>query len=108
MDMAITYREAGLILIGVGLIVLIMYCIVLMKNLITTVKHTNKILEDTQVISGIAAERTKDVDKVLDDVVSSVGSVSKIIKGNQNTVSALTAIINSLASLKNLMDKRKK
>jgi len=100
--------DVFIVLVGTGLVILIIYCIVFMKNLIGTVKRTNKILDDTQIVSGIAAERAKDADKVLGDVVESVGSVSEMFKGNQNMVMALTAIINSLASLKTIFDKRKK
>ena len=79
-----------------------------MKNLVITVQHANKILEDTQVISQIAADKSKEVDKMMGDIASSVGSVSDIIKGNQNTISALTSIVNSLGSLKNIINKSKK
>jgi len=108
MDITITLKDAGLILIGVGIIVFIGYCISFMKNLVTTVKHANKILEDTQVISKIAADRSKEVDKAIGDIATSVGSVSDIIKGNQSTVAALTSIVNGLGSLKNIITKDKK
>lgn len=108
MDMTITLRDAGLILIGIGLIILIAYCIAFMKNLIVTVKHTNKILEDAQVVSKIAAEKTKEAEKIIGDVVTSFGSVSNIIKGNQSVVAAFTSIVNALASLRNLIKKTEK
>jgi len=108
MDITITLKDAGLILIGTGIIVFIAYCISFMKNLVVTVKHANQILEDTQVISKIAAERSKEVDKAVSDIASSVGSVSDIIKGNQSTVAALTSIVNGLGSLKNIITKDKK
>jgi len=106
MDTPITLGTAGLIIIGAGIVVLLVYCIAFMKNLIITVKHANKILEDTQVISKIAADKSKEVDKVINDVASSVGSISDIIKGNQSTISALTSIVNALGSLKNLIKKK--
>ena len=108
MDMTITLRDAGLILIGGGLIILIAYCIAFMKNLITTVKHANKILEDTQVISKIAADKSKEVDKIINDVTYSVGSMSDMIKGNQSTIAALTSMFNALISFKNFKKKDSK
>lgn len=108
MDTTITLKDAGLILIGVGLIVLIAYCIAFMKNLIVTVKQTNKILQDAQVVSKIAADKTKEAEKVIGEVVSSFGSVAGIVKGNQSMVAALTSIVNALASLKNLIKKTEK
>ena len=105
MEMTLTLKDAGLILIGAGLFILICYGISLMRNLIVTVKRTNKILEDAQVISKIAADRSKDVDKIIVDVASSASSISKNIKGNQSTISALTSLVNSIASFKKLMKK---
>ena len=103
MEMALSLKDMGLILIGIGLIVLIGYCILVLKNLVVTIKHTNQILADTEVISGIAADKAKEVDKIIGDVSESIGSVADIIKGNQNVVQALTAIVNSIASIKNLI-----
>ena len=108
MNTTITLGDAGLILIGLALLVLIIYCITFVRSLIPTVKSVNKILEDTQVISGIAAENAKDVQKIIDDVSTSVGSVSDVIKGNQSVIAALTSIVNAIGSLKNLLHRDKK
>ena len=100
MDTAITLKDAGMILIGAGVVILIAYCIAFMKNLTITIKHTNKILEDAQVISKIAANKSKDADKLLTDAAASVGSFVETVKGNQSKLAAFTSIINALASLK--------
>ncbi len=108
MNTTITLGDAGLILIGLAVIVLLVYSIVFVRNLIPAVKNINKILEDTQVITGIAAENAKELDKVIGDISSSVGSISDIIKGNQSVVAALTSLINAAGSLKNLLQREKK
>jgi uncharacterized protein YoxC len=108
MDTTISLGDAGLILIGLAVLVLLIYCIIFVKNLIPAVKNMSKILEDTQVISGIAANNAKEVDKIIVDLSSSVGSISDIIKGNQSVVSALTSLINAIGSLKNLLQREKK
>ncbi|MPN54411.1 hypothetical protein SDC9_202081 [bioreactor metagenome] len=108
MDTTITIGDAGSILIGLALLVLIAYCIVFVKNLIPVIKNVNKILEDSRVVSGIAAEKAKDVDKIIGDVSSSVRSISDTIKGNQSVISALTSLINAIGSLKNLVQGKKK
>lgn len=108
MDTTISLGDAGLILIGLAVLVLLIYCIIFVKNLIPAVKNMGKILEDTQVISGIAANNAKEVDKIIVDLSSSVGSISDIIKGNQSVVSALTSLINAIGSLKNLLQREKK
>ena len=108
MNTTITLGDAGLILIGLAVLVLLLYCIAFVRNLIPVIKNVNKILEDSKVVSGIAADKAKEVDKVIDDVSSSVGSISNIIKGNQSVVAALTSLINAIGSLKNLFQKEKK
>jgi hypothetical protein len=108
MDTTITLGDAGLILIGLAVLTLLIYCIVFVKNLIPAVKNMNKILEDTQVITGIAAEKSKEVDKMIGDLSSSVGSISDVIKGNQSVVAALTSLVNAIGSLKNLLEKKGK
>lgn len=107
MNTTITLGEAGLILIGLAVLVLIVYCIVFVKNLIPAVKNMTKILEDAQVISGIAADNAKEVDKIIGEVSTSVGSISDIIKGNQSVIAALTSLVNAIGSLKNLLQKTK-
>lgn len=107
MDTTITLGDAGLILIGLAVLVLLLYCIIFVKNLIPAVKNMNKILEDAQVISGIAADNAKELDKIVGDVSSSVSSLSDVIKGNQSFIAALTSLVNAIGSLKNLLQKGK-
>ncbi|MDR1572947.1 MAG: hypothetical protein LBS24_01405 [Clostridiales Family XIII bacterium] len=108
MNTAITLRDAGLIILGIGLIILVFYGAYLIRNLIATVKSVNKILADTEIISEIAARRSKDVDKLIGDATESVGSLADIIKGNQSAIAALTSVVNALGSLKNLFRDGKK
>lgn len=105
MNTTITLSDAGLILIGLALIVLLFYSIVFVKNLIVTIKKLNKILDDTQVITAVAAESATSAQKVVADVAESVGTVSKAIKGNQSVIQALTSLVNAVTALKNLIKK---
>jgi len=105
MEITISLKEAGLIIIGIGVIVLIGYCISFMKNLVITVKNTNRILEDTQVITGMAVDKSKELDKIVSDVVFSVGKVSEAVKGNQSVVQAITSLVNATTALQGLIRK---
>jgi predicted PurR-regulated permease PerM len=108
MDTSITMRDAGLIILGVGLIILVFYGIYLIRNLTATVKSVNRILADIEEISEIAAKRSKDVDRLIGDATESMGSLADIVKGNQSTIAAITSIINAVGSLKNLLRTNKK
>ena len=62
MQITITVQELVLLILGIAAIVLVFYLIGLVKNLIETVKHTNKVLEDTEVITAIAAGKAQEID----------------------------------------------
>ncbi|MDD4564508.1 MAG: hypothetical protein PHE79_03415 [Eubacteriales bacterium] len=108
MDMTINLGDAGLILIGLAVLVLLIYLIAAVKNLIPVFRNLNKILEDANVISGIAADNAKELDKIVGDVSSSVSDIAGSIKGNQNVVAAILSLIKALGSLSSLMQKEKK
>ncbi len=107
MEVVLTLKDLGFILIVTCVVVLLIYCISLIKNLVVTVKHTNKILEDTQIITDIAAERTKEVNEAVGDLSGAIGGIAEAIKGNQSIAAALSTLVNSINSLKNLILKMK-
>lgn len=104
----ITPVEAGWLLVALVLVIFIIVCIVFMANLIKTVKHANVVLEDVQVVSKIAAERTKDVDKIIADVSETASHISGSLKSNQGAISAIIAMVKAIASLKNVVKKDEK
>ena len=99
-------KAIGLGLIFQGLLILIIFCIVLIKNLITTIKHANKILEDAEQISTIAAERTVQVNGAVGDLADSLGGMAQAMKGNESLVASLGSIAKAITSIKNLIDKK--
>ena len=102
-----TLRDALLLLIGIAALVLLIYLIVLFKNLVPAVKTLNEILDDSKRITGIAAESAEEAKEVAGDVTKIVSTISENLKGNQSIVAALTSIVNALTSLKNLLIKAK-
>ena len=108
MQITITVQELVLLILGIAAIVLVFYLIGLVKNLIETVKHTNKVLEDTEVITAIAAGKAQEIDTAVDGAIEAIGTISELIKGNQSAVKAATNIVNSLAGLKNIAGKKNK
>ena len=104
----ITIGDAGLILLGFALLLVLIYVAVLIKNLIPAAKSLTKILNDAEVISGIAAETAQDAQVMVGDAKKAVSTVADIVKGNQSIISALTSIINATASLRNLVKRAEK
>lgn len=95
----IDVKSALVYLVFLALIIFIIYLIIMAKNLIKTIKETNKILKDAAVVSRITAERATQLDGMVDDVQGAVADLSQAVKGQQNVVGALSNIIKAVGSL---------
>ena len=95
----IDVKTALLYLLLVAAIVLVGYLIVVVKNLVTTLKEVNKILEDVSVVSGVAADKAVQLDSVVGDVQSAVADLSNAMRGEQSTIGAVSNFAKSVGSL---------
>lgn len=107
MSVTIDLKTLLIILVLIALIVLIIYAILAVRKLLVTLDHTNKVLEDVEVISEIASARSQDVDGIITNVSSTVADLSDAVKGNQGTMSAVASIVKSAASIKGMMSDNK-
>jgi uncharacterized protein YoxC len=107
MDITVTIKDIILFLLGAGGIVLIVYLIVLVANLVKTLKETNKVIEDVSAITDIAAQRAEDIDAIITNVASSAKTVSGNIKGNKNIVATISSVVGIASSIKGLFTKDK-
>jgi predicted PurR-regulated permease PerM len=105
MSVTIDIKVVAYVVIAIMLVILIAYLIKLARKLIITLNHTNKILEDVEVISEIASDRSKDVDEIISGITESVASVSDALKGNQNLISAAAAVGKAVVAVKKYTDK---
>lgn len=103
MDTVLTFKDLLILVIGVGIIILLISMIKLTATLIKTLKKTNAVLDDTQVITGIAAERTKEIDVAVGDTVSVVANVAKSFKGRQGVVGSVTTLAAAVGALRELL-----
>ena len=99
--MTITITWEGLLLTALALAgaVLLIYLIVLVSNLIKTVKKANDILDDAKVVSEITADKAQKLDGIIDGVSESVSDVAETLKGNKNIISAATNVVNAVSNL---------
>ncbi len=95
--MTITITWEGLLLTALALAgaVLLIYLIVLVSNLIKTVKKANDILDDAKVVSEITADKAQKLDGIIDGV----SDVAETLKGNKNIISAATNVVNAVSNL---------
>ena len=108
--MTITVTLKGVLLTAIAVLVIIalIYLIILLNNLIKTLKQTNLIMEDAKIISATAAEKAQQIDGIVSGIGSSVGTVVNSIKGNQNVVSAATSVVNAASSFAGVVKKPSK
>jgi uncharacterized protein YoxC len=105
MDAQISVGTLLLVLLGVGGVVLIVYLIVLVRNLNETLKKANVVIEEAHVVTEIAAKRAQEVDGIVDDISTSVKSISDNLKGNISFAKIIAAIVNLGTSIKGFMEK---
>ncbi len=105
MTVTITWEGVLLTLLALCAILLLIYLIVLTRKAIVTLTKVNSVLDDAKVVSEIAADKAHKVDKIVDGVSDSVGTVVNSIKGNQSVVAAATSIINAAGSLAGIVKK---
>ena len=108
MNVTIDLKILALAIISIALVVLIIYLIQVMRRLLVTLDKTNKILADAEIISDIAANRSKDVDGIISNVSESVASVSEAVKGNKNAFAAAAAVAKAVMAVKNAVTKEEK
>ena len=95
----IDIKAAFIYVLLIAAIILMGYLVVVAKNFVTTIKELNKILEDVSVISGVAAERSVEVDGMIDDVQSAVADLSQAVKGEVGTIGAFVNMTKAIASM---------
>jgi uncharacterized protein YoxC len=105
MDAQISVGTLLLVLLGIGGVILIVYLIVLVRNLNETLKKATVVLDEAHVVTEIAAKRAQEVDGIVDDVASSVKSISENLKGNINLAKVIAALVNLGTSLKGFAEK---
>lgn len=99
MVITFTLKGLGMFLLIAALIVLVVFLIVMVSNLTTTLKHTNRVMDDVEVVSAIAKKRAVDVDEIVDNVSGSVKGMAEAFKGQETALQALSAIAKAISSV---------
>lgn len=108
MQITLNLESIGHFLLVLAAIVLLVILCVAAVKLVKTLKNLNSILEDVNVISSTAVDKTKEVDNIIGTVTESVANISETLKGNQNAINAISVIVNSIATIKGLFAKADK
>ncbi len=98
MNVTIDLKTLLIILVLIALVVLIIYAIFMVRKLLVTLEHTNKILSDFETVSEIAASRSEDLDGIIENVSGAVSDATS----DTGLVTTVTSIAKSAASLRGL------
>lgn len=90
--LTIDVKSALLCLLIIAAIALVIYAIYAIYHLVKTLKQSQKVLDDFEVVSRIASERTQELDKF-------ITQTRKKIKSGQNIFNSLPIIISTIAKI---------
>lgn len=108
MQVTVDLKEILLIVLIAALIVLVVFAIVMIANLIKSLKKVNLVLDDSKVITEVVAKKSGQIDSLLDEAGDAALEVVGIVKGNMSTIEKVKGAYQSVASVKGLVDKFKK
>ena len=80
-------------------VILLLFLIVAISNLITTLKKVNGILDDTSAVTKIVHEKAEETKPAVDDLTKAILGFARSAKGNENAISSLSNLAKSLSSM---------
>ena len=90
--LTIDVKTALLCLLIIAAIVLAVYLTVAAYNLIKTLKQSQKVLDDFEVVAKIASERTQQLDKF-------IAQTQKKIKSGQGIINSIPVIFSAISKI---------
>ena len=90
--LTIDVKSALLCLLIIAGIVLAVYLIVAVYHLIKTLKQSQKVLDDFEIVAHIASERTQQLDKLIDQM-------SKKLKAGQGILNSIPIIFKAISQI---------
>ena len=90
--LTIDVKTALICLLIIAGIVLGVYLIIAVYNLIKTLKQTQKVLADFEVVSKIASERTQQLDHIIEQT-------QKKVKSGQGILNSIPVIVSAIARI---------
>lgn len=104
--MNVTTMLVAILLICI--IVFVIFLTVAIKNLINTIKKTNEILEDTEIVTSIISGKVEDSEDVLEQLMNGLRSIAKALGGNETLSKSMANVTKAISSLISLIKRNKK
>ena len=110
-----SYLDMLIAVLLVAAIILVIYLIILLKKLSPSIETLQSVMKNCDELTASANKSVQEIEVLVDDVKvaandmgTSLGSVCELIDGNQNTISAITNLVNSTASIAGLFKRKPK
>jgi uncharacterized protein YoxC len=102
MAVTIDLKDALILVILVAVLILIIYLIRVAAKLVTTLSKTNELLDDGKRVSAVAADKTEQLDGILNEAGDAVLGITDALNGNISVVDKLSNIGLGVASVKDV------
>lgn len=102
MNTTITIGDALLILVGICAVILLIHLIRAARHLVPAAKALSRILEDTQTVTGMVSNASKEVEGAVTSLSESSADMAQFIADNQSSFKALVSLVNALVAIKKL------
>lgn len=99
MQVTLDVKQVLIMLVLVALLVLLIFLIIMVKNLLPSLKKLDQLLGDANKISAVAANKTEQLDGVIDNASSKVMSLAgNSLIGKATNLGAGVGAVKSLAA----------
>jgi hypothetical protein len=97
--LTIDLKSLLLCLLIIAIIVLVIYAIVAVYHLIKTLKQSQKVLADFEVVSEVASKRTKQLDEVIEKSSKKIKSASGVGAGITAAIPLIISAVTAIAKV---------
>ena len=107
MNITLTLGDTCMLLISIALFILLLYCIILIRHLIPSVKRLVHVMKNVETITDSAAKSTTSAEGIVDDVLDVTSSLVSSVKGPVGLVGQATSVVNAIQIIMSLISDKK-
>ena len=99
MTVTLTWQSILLPILVLAAIVAVVYLIIVLANLVTTLKKVNTVLDDAKEITTFATTQTNKADKIITGMGDSFSAVATNLKANKNVIKNVSSLVGATTSI---------
>lgn len=107
MDISLNLKDLLILVLLILTIMLVVYLIMLVSKGKDTLKKVDSILDDAGKISSIAAEKTEQIDGVIDSAADTVMGIVESVHQNSSMISKIASVGTGAMAVKSRGEKKR-